>query len=444
MQVTIIGAGAIGAFLAERLIQENHDVTIVESNNKVAEYIRESLDAMVIHGDGTNPMILEKAMDKKTKLVIAMTNDDRTNILIGLMAQKYDVDKIVIRIGDTDNLVNPLIVDESDVYVVNPEMTIAKEILRLISVPVAEEVDVFAQGKAEMLKLMVTQNAPVAGKNLKEISLPESWIFIGHTNGDKFTIPKGDTMLNPGDHVLALGSSKTRNKIEQKMGLKPEKIDKVVILGGGKTVEYVAEQLNKKKVSVIIIESNETKAKELADELQSSLVMHGDGTSSKVLDEAGIADADYFIAITKNDELNVLSSLLAKHMGANRVIVLSTKSQYTPVIEKLGIETAVSSRSAITEDITRFTRRKEIQSVVFLEGGKSEILEIMISESSNKVLNIPLKKLPLPRETLIGLIIRGEEVLIPTGENVLEAGDRVILFSLPNMVNKLVKIFRAD
>ncbi|MDI6794196.1 MAG: Trk system potassium transporter TrkA [bacterium] len=441
MKIIIVGGGTMGLYLTQQLLQESHEITVIENNEKVFETIKETMDVLAVHGDGSDPVVLEPVIEEDTDFILPVTDSDKTNILSSLIAHRFGVKRAIIRINDDDNLMNPLISEEGWIKIINPDLIVAGEIMRLITTPVAEEIELFAGGRVEMLKLTVGDDTPLANKPLNEVEITSSWIFIGHLDEERgFDIPHGETIFRPGDRIIAIGNKKDRAEIERVLGLHSEKVERVIILGGGKIGSYIAEHLQGKGINVRLIELNPFRAERLANELDGVLVFQGDGTSEALLEEVGVEGVDYFVALTKEDEVNILTALLAKDMGALRTVILSRKSQYSPIIEKVGIGLTISPRLCAAGEIIRFLHQKDIMTISYLEGGKGVVLELVVPKEA-KVEGKTLKDIKLPRGTLVGAIVRGETLIIPRGVNRLLAGDRLVLFSIPKLVKKLEQIF---
>lgn len=439
MRIVIIGAGQIGSFLAKNLSEE-HDIIIIDKNKDTVERIKETLDVFTILGEGDNPAVLKEAEVEKAEVVIAVSGDDRTNILATLYSQSIGVPRIIARIDDMRYLEYPSFLKKPDILVVNTGTIVAEKITGLISTPFAWKAETFAKGKVQMLKLKVEEGAPLVGKKLSELGSPKAWIFVAISRNGKIEIPSGETELRAGDYIFAFGIPSVLERLEALLGVKEEKVDSVIIVGGGKVGTKVAKNLSELGISVKLIEHDRERAKEIAEELPDVMVFNGDATDSETLKEAGVSSADYFLALTGDDENNVLSALLAKHLGAKRATVLYYKSDYINVIEAIGVDRAISVRLATANEILSLLRIRGVAHVALVEEGKAEVLEFDITKDT-KIAGIALKDVSFPSGAIVGIVARGNDIIIPRGDYVPMVGDRLVVFALPQAVKKVEKIF---
>ena len=440
MKIVVSGVGETGYYLTQILLQQGHDLVLIEEDEKSFKYAQEKLDVQMIHGDGGNALILEPLIDEKTDLFVSVTNSDETNIIATLIARKFGVKRVIARISDPTNLIHPLLTDDSAVSVLNAEMAVAKDLARLTGNPSADEIEFFANGKAEMVKFHVTMQASIAFKSLKNIDVPRSWIFVGMIRKGHFTIASGETCFEPGDQVLVMGNPQKNKDIEELLGFRSEKVRRVILTGFNDVSTYVARNLVKKNVEVRLIEENKEIAEEAAAKLDGVLVIQGDATSDEILDQAGIDQTDYLLALTNDDESNVLISLLAKERSVKKVIALAQKPQYKSIIEKIGIDSVVNPRSAMVDEIIRSIHHKDLSGINILEGGKGQAVEIIVKEKAKSV-GSPISKIKLPKQTLIGAIVRGEKLIIPRGSDKIEAEDHLIIFTASSSLVEVKKLF---
>jgi trk system potassium uptake protein TrkA len=438
MRIVIIGAGDVGTFLAKGLSDE-HDIIIIEKNKDRVERIKETLDVLVIHGDGDNPSILEEAEIEKADIVLAVSGDDRTNILSSHLAHSFGISRVIARIDDPNYLEYPKLFKRPEIFTVNSGAILAEKITSLISAPFAWRTETFAMGKIQMFKLKIEEETPIVGKKLSELGPPKAWIFVAVSRKGKITIPTGDTELKAGDYIFALGIPSVLARLQELLGVKEKGIESVVIMGGGRLGRSVAKNLSGLGISIKLIESNPERARAIAEELPDILVFNGDATDTETLKEAGASSADYFIALTGDDENNVLSALLAKNMGTKRSIVLYTKADYINVIEAIGVDRAISMRLVAANEILSCLHLGGVTHVALLEEGKAEVLEFEITKNT-KILGTQLKEANFPNGAIVGIVVRGNDVIIPRGDYKPVVGDRLIVFALPEAVKKVEKI----
>lgn len=440
MRILIIGAGEVGAFLARELSQQ-HEVVIIENDDAKVRKINDSYDVLSIVGNGDNPRILKKAEIDKAEIVLAVTGDDRTNILASQVAFSFGIKKIVTRIRNDDYLEYPDLLNEPEISVVNPGKIISEKVLSLISTPFAWRTESFAMGKVELFKLRVEDNTPIVDKKLSELGPAKSWIFVGVSRDGDIVIPTGDTVLKPGDFIFALGVPSVLKKLKELFSLKLDKIHNVIVVGAGRLGRKTARLLHEKGINVKLIESDHERATNAAEELPGVTVFKGDATDSDTLVEAGIKSCDYLMALTGSDEENVFSALLAKNMGVKRSTVLYNKPDYVGVLEAIGVDRTISVRIAVVNEILSLLHIGGVAHITLLEEGMGEVLEFDVFENT-RILGVPLSKAHLPHDSIIGICIRNDEVIIPRGDFVPQLNDRLIVFALPSAVKKVENMLK--
>jgi len=440
MKVAVVGAGETGFHIAQSLSNEGHSIVVIDTQEETLEHVRNSLDVLAILGDGSSHRILEEAGVKGSDFFAAVTNNDRVNIIAALLAKTYQVPRAVVRISDPQQLDNPVLLKETGLYAVYPEKVVADKIAQLIEVPFASLSEIFAEGRVQMLKLEVKKGAALEGKRLSELQRLSSWILVALSRGGELTIPRGDTLIQAGDYVIGLGIKEALKELEELVGPSEPRTKRVVILGGGKIGYYLLKELSGRGISLRLIETSPQRSLELAQELSNVLVFKGDGTSGEVLREAGIEDADYFVALTRDDEINILASLCAKNLGCKKVVILSRKMDYTPIVQRVGIDVAISPPLAAASEIMRHIRAEKVLSLSLLEGGKGEILEVMVKETS-RIAGKSLRDTPFPEGALIAAVVRDRKIIIPRGDTIVAPNDRVIVFMLPEATKKVERLF---
>lgn len=439
MKAIIVGAGETGFHIAQSLSNQGHSIVVIDTQEEALEQVRDSLDVLAILGDGCSHRVLEEGGAKGSDFLAAVTSNDRVNIVASLLAKTYRVPRVVARISSPQQLDNPLLLKETGLYTVYPEKVVADKIAQLIEVPFASLSEVFVEGRVQMLKLEVKKGARLEGRRLSELERLSSWILVAHSRAGKITIPRGDTLIRSGDYVIGLGIKEALKELEELVGPSEPKTKRVILLGGGRIGYYLLKQLSGRGISLRLVETSPQKSLDLAQELSNVLVIKGDGTNGEVLKEAGIEDADYFVALTHDDEINILASLCAKNLGCKKVIILSRKRDYTPIVERVGIDVTINPALTAAGEIMRYTRGG-VLSFSLLEEGKAEILEVLVKESS-AIAGKALRDTPFPQEALIGAVVRDGKVTIPRGDTIIAPNDRVIVFMLPPAVKKIERLF---
>lgn len=440
MRILIIGAGDVGSFLSENLSDE-HDITLIENKKDNYEHASSALDVLTLFGDGDNIDLLFEAGIKEADIVLAVSGNDRVNLIVSLLSHALGVKRIIARINDPAYMRYPEVLKRTEILTVNPSTIFADSVTNLIGAPFALKTETFAGGKVQMLKLRVDEDAPIANKMLSELGPSKSWIYVAISREGNITIPKGDTIIEPGDYIFALGIPTELSILKQQLGFEEHVVSSVIVVGAGNLGKMVAKNLSRRGIGVKIIEVDKDRATEAKSELADTgvRVFTGDGNDSEILKEAGVASTDYFIALTSDDENNMLSALLAKSLGAEKTIVLYTKGDYINVIESIGVDRALSVRLATANEILSFLKLKGVAHVALVEEGKAEVLEFVISKNT-KILGQPLKDCGFPKGAIVGIVLAGSEVVIPGGEYSPAVGDRLIVFALPDAVKNVEKV----
>lgn len=321
MRIIIIGAGKVGFSLAQMLSYENHDVVVIEKKPLRQKIVEENLDVQTILGSGASTSVLEEAGVAEADLLIAVTEIDELNMISCLIAKQYGVKKTVARIRNPEYLENTKFSPTTSIgidLVINPERVTAKMISKLIHVPEAINVEYYADGKVQLLELYIKKDSPVVNKSLIEINFPKPNLIVAILRDEKMIIPRGSDVLKPGDLIFVIAETKNMLAVEKVLGEKRTKVENVIILGGGRIGYYLAKILEKKPVSVKVIDKDLEVCRKISSELNDTLVLHGDGTDISLLEEEDTGKADMFIAVTNDDKVNLLVSLLAKHLGAKK------------------------------------------------------------------------------------------------------------------------------
>lgn len=438
MRIIIVGGGAVGTFLAKNLCEDN-DVIVIENDKETYERINATLNVLALHGEGDDPSVLKSARLDEAEVVLAVSGNDRVNILASILSHAMGVPKILARIDNPNYTEYPVLLNRPEIFTLNPSTIFAENITNLLGAPFAIKTETFAGGQIQMLKLRVEENAPIVGKRLSELGPPIAWIFVALSRKGEITIPKGDTVLEKGDFIFAFGIPTDLERLRALLGVGEEGVKSAIIVGAGKLGKMVARNLVKLGISVRLLEIDPEKARAAAEELNGVGVFQGDANSAETLKEIGVAHTDYFIALTGDDENNVLSALLAKNLGAKKTVVLYGKSDYIGVIESIGVDRAISVRLATANEILSYLHLRGVAHVALVEEGKAEVLEFIITKRS-KILGVPLREAKFPRGALVGIAISGNKIIIPNGDYKPMVGDRVIVFSLPEAVKHVEKL----
>lgn len=436
----------MGTLLAEDLSSQGHNIVLVERDREKTKTIKDELDVMCIEGDASEPAVLKKALaegEDGADILLAVSGDDKTNILCALSANMLGVGTVMAKVRKTEYAAytEPLEkIGRGGVSIINPGRIISGNILGAVTEShFAWSNHRIADGKIDLFKLRVGGECPVLGTPLSKLEI-SPWIFVGVAREGGMLIPSGDTVLAPGDSVYALGNASMLENLKSTMGLggEEEEAANVVIIGAGRLGTLAASMLHRSGAAVKVIESDPQRAAALAEEVPGVMVLNGDATDVRVQKEAGVEAADYMIALTGDDGENVLSSLLARRLGVKRSMVLYTKPDYVDVLETIGIDTPISVRLSVVNEILGMLDFGAGARTTLLEEGRGEIMEFVVGEDS-EILGTPLKNANLPEGCIVGACMRNNEAIIPQGNFTPQINDRIIVFTLPEAVKKVEK-----
>lgn len=443
MRVIIVGAGEVGYQIARFLTLEFIEVVVIDRDKKNLKRISETLDVAVIEGEGGDPSALKEAEANKADILLAVTNSDETNMIACLLAKAmFNVPRKIARIRNPDYFFNKDLLGKENLDInpaINPELEVAKSIMRLLEIPFATEVEDFEDGTIKVIGYKVDPASRLIGKSLKELraSIKKDFIIGIIERDEKTIIPTGNDIINEGD-IIYLPIRKIDIGVVAsilEVSVKPSK--RIMILGGGRIGYYTASTMEN-KADIKIIEKDAERCKYLSKYLGKSLILHGDGTDQKLLMEENIDNMDVFVAVSNNEELNIMASLLAKKLGANKTIAIVNRTDYIPLAHSLGVQAVLSPRLITASTILRYVRRGDILSLTAIAEDKAEIIEARAGKTS-RFTDRKLKEAKLPKSSLIGTIIRGNEIIIPSGEDIIREDDRLIIFTLRESIKEVEK-----
>ena len=448
MKIIIAGAGEVGFHLAKLLSYESQEITLIDTNKESLSYADNRLDIKVIKGDSTSISNLKVANVHISDLVIAVTSSETTNITTCVLAKQLGAKKTIARISNSEFIEHKeevgfikFGIDE----LISPESLAAKEIELLLYQSAFDDSYEFENGALTMLGLNLSRTALFVGKSVKEAAnlLPEIHFMpiAIQRYGTQYTIiPRGDTVFKEGDHVVFITSKGGDEELCKLSGKIKTEIKNVMILGGGRIGSKTAKDLTENKFNIKIIEKNKERAFDLADELPKTLVIRGDGRNVDLLDEENITDMDAFISVTGNSETNIMSCLVAKSKGVRKTIALVENMDYYELSNSIGIDTLINKKLLAANNIFRYIRKGEVVAMTKLNNMNAELLEFVVKPTS-KICNKIIRELDFPRSATIGGVIRNEEGLIALGGFKVEAGDRVVVCSLPRSLKKVESLF---
>jgi len=329
-------------------------------------------------------------------------------------------------------------------FTINPERATAREIIKLLKSPKnVAQIQSFAGGKVKLIELRIDDNFPFIDQQLKNIDFKYPILVAAIYRNDKIIIPNGEEKIMVNDNLYILIKKENLVNLDSIISKKPLLMQNVIILGGSKIGFQTAQILCKLGIKTKLIEMDIEKCEQIAEKLQNTLVINGDGTNIDLLKSEGIETTDGFVAVTGYDEDNLLVALLAKHLGAKKVIAKVDRTNYVPILEKIGVDAVVNPRMTTASAILRSIRRGKIISLTLLKEGKAEVIELIV-HSGAKIINTPLKNAKLPKNSIIGAIVRKNNVIIPHGDNIIQADDKIIIFALSSDIKKIEKIFDGE
>lgn len=437
MKIIIAGCGKVGYALAEQLNEEGHELTIIDINEEKGRLVGNVLDVMCIQGNATSYRVQEEAGVKEADLLIAVTNKDEVNLLCCLIARKAGHCQTIARVRDPGYYAEIGFIKELGLSLaINPELAAASDIARLIRVPSAMEVDAFAKGKVDLVRFRIPENSTWADKKISDATKKFGFsllICVVERDGSHdVIIPDGNTILHEGDYISVIVSPDKMKALFASIGIESKMIKDVMIAGGGTLAYYLARKLLESKIQVKIIENNRARCDELSELLPKAMIIYGDASATDLLREEGIESTDAFISLTGLDEENVMLSCYVGKVSKAKVITKINKINYGGIIDNFDIGSVVSPKYITAEHIIKYVRSMQnsmgsaVEAVYRIIDNKVEALEFSVKKDS-RVLDVPLSQLKLKKNLLLCNIIRRGKIILPSGQDMIKAGDTVIV-----------------
>lgn len=451
MRIILIGAGKVGYALAEHLIAEEHDVIVIDKDDDVISRCSGALDALCLKGNGANAKILLEAGVDKANIVIASTENDETNMLSCLISKRLGAQYTIARIRDPEfNESQMLLQNELGIDVaINPERATALEISRLLRYPFAGSIESFAKGQVEMVEFKAAVHDPFIGIPMKDLaaevpSLPKVLYAVIERNS-KVIIPAGDFVIQEGDRVFVSGDMMKITEYFRYLGRNKQKIRSVMLLGGGRISYYLSRLIVPMGIHVTLFEINHNKARALSELLPKVDVILGDGTDEDLIEEQGLSQMDAFISLSNRDEENLISGMHANRCGVQKVIVKNSRITHLDILNDLGLDSVISPQFITCSTILRYVRAREnsngtkIERLYRLVEGKAEAMEF-IAMKGDAYIGIPLKDLAVRNGTRVVVIVRQNKIIVPFGNDHIEAGDHVVIISCESGITDLNEV----
>jgi trk system potassium uptake protein TrkA len=444
MRVIIVGAGEVGFQLAKFLATEKIDVVVIDKDKDRLRKISDDLDVALLEGEGGSPAMLKEAGADDADLLLAVTDMDETNMIACLVAKvMFQIPRNIARIRNHEYFSNEVLLQSLGINpAISPEIEAAKAVIRLIEVPSASDVEDFEDGNVKVISFRIPPDSKLIGKVFKNIKLTKPKVLIGAIQrGEKVIIPAGNDTIKKNDKIFLPVKRENIDPVIENIGGTADPAKSVMIVGGGRIGHYVAKTLEERNLTVKLIEKDVSRCKFLLKSLNKTVILHGDGSNRKLLEEENINDIDVFVAISNNEELNIMASMLAKSLGVKKIITIINKTDYISLANNLGISAVLSPRLITAGAILKYVRGGNILSLTTVAEGKAEIMEALVKEGS-VLIGKTLVEVELPKKTLIGAVIRDHEVIIPSGNDKISINDKLIIFTLQESIKQVETLLR--
>ena len=445
MKIVIAGAGDIGFHLAKMLSSENHDIVLIDLNESVLEYAGTHIDVLTVKGDSSSVGILTNANVSKANLFIAVTTNESVNIVSCILAKQMGAVQTIARVSKSEfwlpeqkQVFQELGVDK----IIYPSKLASLEVRRLIKLAQATDNFEFEGGKISVIGIRLIQDSPFIGRTLKEIDemFPNlNTRPIAILRAEETILPRSNTRMNLHDHVYFITPQKDKEQLLQIVSKKIKKIKNIMILGG-EGVALETALLLENEYNITIVTKDKSQCKRLVEHLHNSLVIEGEPSNFELLKEEGLANMDALIAATTNSETNIITSLMAGHVGVYKTIALVDNTDYTHISQHIGVDTMINKKLIAANNIFRFVRKGKVEAITSLHGVDAEIIEYVIHHES-VLTQKNLRSIKFPEHALIGGVIRGETSYIPNGDFQLEVNDKVIVLGMTSALGELENLF---
>lgn len=446
MKIIIAGAGEVGYHLAKQLSNESHDITIIDLDSGSLERVDAVTDVLTVLGSSTSLRILKKANCEKTDLLVAVTSSESVNVNTAILAKKLGTKKTVARVENAEYVSqdNFALFKEMGIdHLIYPEELAALELVKLIQRAAATDIIEFEEGKLSLIGLKLESNLPIIRKTIQEIARSFEQIYfrvVAIHRGIRTIIPSGSDVFLPNDQIFVITTHEGIEEIIKIVGKDQSKLSNIMFLGGGK-IGRIAARLLENNINLKLIESDKDKSIELADHLTKTLVIQGDGRDIDLLAQEGIVDMNGFVAVTNDAETNIITCLMAKHLGVTKTIALVDNVDYIPLTQTIGLDSLINKKLIAANNILKFIRKANIISIATLQGIDAEVMEY-IAQPKSPVTKKQVKDLGFPSNAIIGGYVRDDKAYISVGDTQIEENDKVVVFSLPGSIQKVEKFFQ--
>jgi len=444
-RIVVIGAGTVGRHIAGLLQREDIDAVLIDNDRQRLEEAGELFDIQTLHGHGANPSMLERAGVRGADLVLAMTNSCEVNLLAAFNAKKMGARRVVVRSRapwtmDTSrvDLRKSLDIDQ----LLNPEMLVALEVVKFLENPDALALATFAHGRVQLRQFVLDDASEFANHTLKDCRIPAGVLVVVRSRGDEVVIPMGDNVLVPGDKLTIIGLPDRLLEAQQLFRAPRESSRDIVIGGGGGCGRFLAQILEKRNFTVRLVEADEDQCHYLSERLPQTTVIRGDITRTGFLKEERIGSADALVAVTAEDEDNLMACLLARELGVKQTIARVNRPDYAPLVQKLGVDLALSPRNIMGDVVLGMVLGGRVRAVSLMEEGKVEVIEFSAQRGA-PIVGKPLSDVDMPQGTIVSAIVHRGRVVVPRGDDLVRAGDTVVVAGLSKQMAAVETLFQA-
>jgi len=442
LKIVILGCGEVGQDLAGILSEEKHDVIVLDRDKEALSKLKDRYDVMVIEGTATSIRDLIRCEVPEADIVVAATSVDEVNMIASMLSKRLGAKTVIARVRNTELSHPDIPLSPSDLGIdvmIHPEYSAALEIVQLIKRAAATDVVTMANEKLQIVGIRLDRESPLIGKSLMEYAKKYEHLtfrVVALNRGSMTIIPYGANRLQANDQIFIIAKTEDVAEVIRSTGRLNKPIHNIMIAGGSGVGANVARMLAQENQGwrIKLIEPDYDKAYEMALECKNILVLHGNPTDPDLLATEGIADMHAFIAVTDDEESNIISCLMAKHLNVSKTVALVSKPEYIPLSTTIGLDVAINKKLAASNEIHRYVRSGNVISATMLHGIKAEAIELICSEKS-KIAGKPLSKIKLPQGSVIGAVVRKDMVEIATGSTVIQGGDTVIVFTLPEALD---------
>jgi len=447
VRVLVVGAGKVGFDISKRLSDEGHGVTVIDKEVEALREIQDNLDVLTVVGNGASARMLEQVNVENVDMVVAVTETDEVNMIACMTAKQCGVPMTVARIRNPEYAPDhPYALSYTrfgiDV-IVNPEYLAAQEIFRLIEVPVATELEYFADGRVSVTGIRIEENADVVERKIRDLGISDSTV-VAVSRGGRIVIPDGDTILRLNDKIFVLGRTTGFHHLNGIFSPRRTSLDRIIVAGGGLIAQYLLGLILSRRDAprVMVIEPDPRRCNRLASEYARCEVICSDPTKIETLSGENIGPHDAYICVTGSDHSNLVSCMFARRLGVRQIISEVRREDYAPVWEDLGVNATVVPRLLTVSTVLKLVRRSKVVALTLLGSGEAEIVEL-VPEPGAPVTADRLRNLNFPKGAVVGSIIREGEVIVPRGDSEIEPGDHVIVFAELQAVSAVENLFRS-